>query len=59
MVERRGTHRVLVGNHAGKGQLGRLKRVWDDKIKMDLQGAGCAEWTGLIWIRTGTCGGHL
>jgi hypothetical protein len=26
---------------------------------MDLQKVGCEAWTGLIWLRIGTGGGHL
>jgi hypothetical protein len=59
MGKRRGTYRILVGNHEGKRPLGRLKRGWEDKIIMDLQEVGCAERTGLIWLRTGKGGGHL
>ena len=36
-MERRGAHRVLVGNPEGKGPLGRPKRKREDNIKMDLQ----------------------
>jgi hypothetical protein len=51
--EKRGTYRVLVEKPEGKKPLGRiiLKRIvrkWD--------GEG---WTGLIWLRIGTGGGHL
>ena len=59
MVERRGTYRVLVWNHEGKGLLGRVKRGWEDKIRMDLQEVRSEEWIGLIWLRIGTGGGHL
>ena len=53
------TYRDLVGNHEGKRPLGRLKRGWENKIRMGLQEVGCAERTGLIWLRIGTGGGHL
>jgi hypothetical protein len=32
---RRGVYVVLVGRPEGKRQLGRLKRRWEDNIKMD------------------------
>ena len=43
----------------GKRPLGRLRRTWEDNIKMDLQEVGCGVWTGSSWLRIGTGGGHL
>jgi hypothetical protein len=40
MGERRGVCRVLVGKPEGKRPLGRLRRRWEDNIKMDLQEVG-------------------
>jgi len=40
MGEGRGVHRVLVGKPEGKSPLGRLRRGWEDNIKMDLQEVG-------------------
>jgi hypothetical protein len=37
---------------------GRIRRRWEDNIKMDLQEVGWA-WTGLSWLRIGTGGGLL
>ena len=34
--ERRGVYRVLVGRPEGKRPLGRLKRRWENNIKMNL-----------------------
>jgi hypothetical protein len=59
LKERRGVYRVLVGKHEGKNHsedpvvngkiiLRWILRKWD----------GWA-WTGLIWLRIGTGGGHL
>ena len=45
--ERRGVYRVLVGKSVGKRPLGRVRRRWDDDIKMDLQEVGCV---GMDWI---------
>jgi len=59
MEESRGVYRVLVGKPEGKRPLGRPRRRWEDKIKMDLQEVGWGSWTGLIWVRIGTGGGHL
>ena len=33
--------RVLVGNPGSKKPLGRLRRRWEDNIKMDLREEGC------------------
>jgi hypothetical protein len=44
--EGRNVHRVLVGKPKGKRQLERLRRRWEDGIKMDLRGIG---W-GVEWI---------
>jgi hypothetical protein len=33
-------HRVLVGKPAGKRPMGRLRRRWEDNIKMDLREVG-------------------
>jgi len=47
MGERRGVFRVLVGKPEGRRPLGRLRRRWDDNIKMDLLEVGCG---GMDWI---------
>jgi len=36
MGERRDAHKVLVGRSKGKRPLGRIKRRWEDNIKMNL-----------------------
>jgi hypothetical protein len=59
MVERIGVRMVLVGKRKGKRPLGRSRHRWEDNIKMDLQEMGGVAWTGLIWLKTGTGGGHL
>ena len=60
-VTRLGDRRdVLVGKPEAKRPLGRPKRRCEDKIKMNFQVVGCGEpWTGLIWLRIWTGGGHL
>ena len=45
--ERRDVYRVLVGKPEGKRPLGRLRRRWEDNIKVDLLGVGCG---GTDWI---------
>jgi hypothetical protein len=47
MGEDRGVHRVLVGRPKGKRLLGRLRRRWEDNIKMNLQEIGGGRWD---WI---------
>ena len=48
MGKGRGIYRVLVGKPEGKRPLGRLRRRWEDNIKMDLQEVGCCG--GMDWI---------
>jgi hypothetical protein len=52
-------YRVLVGKTEGKRPLGRLRRRWEDNIKMDLQEVGGVVGTGGNGLRMGTGGGHL
>ena len=53
MGEGRGVHCVLVRKPEGKSPLGRLRRRWEDNIKMDLQemGGGCGDWMDLAQDR--------
>jgi hypothetical protein len=37
-----------VGNSEGKRSLGRLRRRWEDRIRMDLREIG---WGGVEWIQ--------
>jgi hypothetical protein len=48
MGEGRGVYRVLVGRPEGKRPLGRLRRRWEDNIKMDLRDIRI---DGANWIR--------
>ena len=41
MGERRGVYRVLVRNHERKSPLGKLRRRWEDNIKIHLQEMEC------------------
>jgi hypothetical protein len=45
--EKRGVFRVLVGKPERKRPLGRLRRRWEDNIRMDLQEVECG---GIDWI---------
>lgn len=40
MGEARGAYRISVGNHSGKRPLGRRRRRWDNRIKMDFRDVG-------------------
>ena len=53
MGQGRGVYRVLMGKPEGKRLLGRLRRRWEDNIKMDLQevGGGCGDWMELAQDR--------
>jgi hypothetical protein len=44
-----------VGKPEGNRTLGRHRCRWEDNIKLYLQEFGWREWTGLIWLRLGTC----
>ena len=48
-------YRVLVGKLEGKRPLGRSRRRWVNKIRMDLQEVGCGymDWIGLAQDRDG------
>jgi hypothetical protein len=59
MGEGRGVYRVLVGKPEGKRPLGRPRRRWEDKIRMDLKKWDGVVRTGLGWLRIGTGGGLL
>jgi hypothetical protein len=47
MGEMRGVYRVLIGSPEGKRPLGRLRRRWEDNIKLDLREMGI---DGANWI---------
>ena len=53
MGEGRGVYRVLVGKPEGKRPLRRLRRRWEDNIKLDLQKVGgvCGDWMELAQDR--------
>jgi hypothetical protein len=53
MGDRRVAYGVLVGRPEEKRPLGRPRRRWKDNIKMCLEKEA---WTGLLWLRIGTCG---
>jgi hypothetical protein len=49
-------YRGLVGMVEVRGPLGRPKYVWNTSI--DVKAMGLRTWTGLIWLRIWTSGGH-
>jgi hypothetical protein len=48
MGEEKNVYRVLIGNPEGKSPLGRPRRRWEDRIRMDLGEIGCGS---VDWIR--------
>ena len=59
MGDRIRIYTVLVGKPERKRPLGRIRRRWEDNIKMDLHEVGCGgmEWIELVQDRDS--GGHL
>jgi hypothetical protein len=53
MGEERKVYKVLVGNPEGKRPLGRARRRWEVRIRMDLReiGLGCVDWIRLAQDR--------
>ena len=47
-----------MGKPEGKRPLGISRRRWD-VIRINLQEVGWGAWSGLIWLRIMTGGGHL
>jgi hypothetical protein len=47
-IEKRNSYRILVGKPEGKRPLGRLRRRWVDKIKMDHREIGLALKSGPV-----------
>ena len=47
MGDRRDVFRILGGKPEGERLLGKPRRRWEDRIKMDLQEIGCG---GMDWI---------
>jgi hypothetical protein len=45
--EKKNIYRILVGKPEGKRQLGRLRRRWENNVKIDLREIG---WGGINWI---------
>jgi len=56
MGERRGLYRVLVGKPEGKRPLGVDGRII---LRWIFRKLDARVWTGSIWLRVGTGGGHL
>jgi hypothetical protein len=54
--EGRKVYKVLVGKPEGKRPLGRPRRRWEDRIRMNLRETGLRVWIGFDWLRTGTGG---
>jgi hypothetical protein len=59
MREGRKLYVVSVGKPEGKRSLGRPRRRWEDRIKMDPGEIGWGVWSGFTWLRIGIVGGLL
>jgi hypothetical protein len=57
--KKRHRYMLLVGRPERKRALGRPKRRWVDKIKIDLGETGGVVWIGLVRLWIGTSGGLL
>ena len=58
MGERRGVYSVLAGIPEGKRPLGRPRHRSEDNFE-SFRKWDVGVWTGFIWLRIGTGGGHL
>ena len=59
MEEGRSSLKIVTGKPTGKRPLERLRRRWEDNIRMDLQEIGINEVIGLIRLRIGIIGEPL
>jgi hypothetical protein len=60
MAEGKKLNRVLVVKPEGKRPLGRPRRIWEDRIRMDLRDVGWGGGVdGFTWLRIGIVGGLL
>jgi hypothetical protein len=59
MGERRGVYRVLVVKSEGNRPHGKPRRRWGIILRCIFRKWYVTAWTGSIWLRIGTVGGHL
>ena len=59
MEEGRSAFKIITGKPTGKRPLGRLRRRWEDNIRMDLEEIGINAGIGLIRLRIGIIGEPL
>jgi hypothetical protein len=57
--EVRNAYKILVGRPEGSRPVGRIRRCWEDNIKMDLREIGFGVWIGFVGFGIGTVGGLL
>ena len=57
--KKRVAYRDLVWKLEERRPLGRPRSRWGGNVKKNIQEVGWGSWTGLIWLRIGTAGGHL
>jgi hypothetical protein len=56
-VGKRNAYMIFAGTPEGKRPLRRPRRMWLDKVEMDLGEIELLGVIGLIWLRIGTCRG--
>jgi hypothetical protein len=54
MGDMRNGCKILIGKPEGKRPLGRSRRRWEDKSRMDLRELDGKLWTKFVWLRIGT-----
>jgi hypothetical protein len=59
MVDRRGAFRVLMGKSEGRRPFAIPDVYGTTTLKLIMKKSVARAWTGLIWLRIGTCGGLL
>jgi hypothetical protein len=59
MEAMKSAYKILIRKPQGKGSCVKIRRGWEDNIKMGLRERGCGEWTVLYWHRIGSNGGLL
>jgi hypothetical protein len=52
-------YKISIGKPEEKRSLRRLRRAWEDNIKIDIKETEWSMWTGLIWLWIGIVGGIL
>jgi hypothetical protein len=59
MEKRRGVYEIFVGKPEEKRPFGGTRRRWEDNIKIIFRKWDVGAWSGVIWLRIETGGGHF